>query len=504
VAEHPSRNGEDLWEAIVLACEAEPSDPLEKVMVEHAREHGVSAAAVHARWRMVRDYPFDRRAKIMSHVWRDPEGRLLLCAKGAVEGIAARCRPGDGVLEEIQRENERLAGVGMRVIAVARRRLEALGETREENERDLTFLGLVGFSDPPRKEVPRAISACREAGIRVVMITGDHPLTAHKIAESIGLDHQDDQIVTGEELERLDDGAFSRVAARANIFARVMPMHKHRLVEALKRRGEVVAMTGDGINDALALKEADIGIAMGERGTEAARAAAAMVLLDDNFQTIVEAVAEGRRVFSRIEKAFRYLITLHTPIVLLALLVPLLDLPLLLVPVVIIWLELIMHPTVALVFEADAGDPRAMSRPPRDPAKPLLGGREILSALLTGVSITLAILLLYLHRLRSGSPAVEARSVAVTCLILAENFLVALELARGTGIAALASRVFWLTRLLTLAVLLLFLYFPLLAALMQMAPLPARGWGEAILVAFVSTFAVEIVSRLAGRRRRVV
>jgi P-type Ca2+ transporter type 2C len=502
VAEQAARNGRDLWEAIVLACEVDPSDPLEKVMVEHAREHGVLAETVHRRWSMVRDYPFDRRAKIMSHVWRDEKGGLFLCAKGAVEGIAGLCRRDPAALEEMQRENSRLAGSGMRVIAVAAARLEGLADRREENERDLAFLGLVGFSDPPRREVKRSLAACREAGIRVVMITGDHPLTAHNIAESIGLDHEDDQIVTGEELERMNEEEFSRRAARANIFARVMPLHKHRLVQALKLRGEVVAMTGDGINDALALKEANIGVAMGMRGTEAARAAATMVLLDDNFQTIVEAVAEGRRVFSRIQKAFRYLITLHTPVLALAVLVPLLGLPLLLVPVIIIWIELIMHPTVALVFEADVGDPRAMSRPPREPSRPLLTAGEMIGSLLTGGSITLAVLALYVFRLRAGSGVPEARSVAVTGLILAENLLVALELLRGTGAAALANRLFWITRALTLGILLLFLYAPLLAGMMQMAPISPRGWMEAAAAACVSTLIVEAVAGMGAALRR--
>jgi len=502
VAEHFHKDGENFWEAVILACEVDPTDPLEKVLLEHAREHGVSTEAAHARWKMVRDYPFDRRAKIMSHVWQDDAGRLMISAKGAVEGITERCRTGAGVLEEIHRENEQLAGVGMRVIAVASAPLQDLSESREENERDLTFLGLVGFSDPPRPEVKHSLAACREAGIRVIMITGDHPLTAHNIAESIGLEHEDDQIVTGEELESLDDAELSRRAARANIFARVMPIHKHRLVEALKSRGEVVAMTGDGINDALALKEANIGVAMGGRGTEVARAAATMVLLDDNFQTIVEAVAEGRRVFSRIQKAFRYLITLHTPIILLAILVPLMDLPLLLVPIIIIWLELIMHPTVALVFEADVGDPLAMKRPPRDPAKPLLTARELLSSLLTGVSITAAILLLYLYQIRTGTPPAESRAVAVAGLILAENFLVGLELFRGTGKPALSNRLFWITRALTLAILLIFLYSPFVARMMQLAPISIHGWMEALLAAFLSTFAVEGVSRLSRAAER--
>ncbi len=504
VAEHPEGENEELfWQTIVLACEPNPTDLLEKALVEHAREHGAFPEKLLDEWKLVRDYPFDVKAKYMSHVWRNAAGELVVCAKGAVEGISSLCRTEGEARRRLAAENERLTNAGMRVIAVGYGKLSRFSERREENEKNLACLGLVGFNDPPRPEVAQSIAKCRLAGVRVIMVTGDHPLTAHYIAETIGLQHQDDQIVTGPELETLDEAEFSNRAAKANIFARVMPHHKHRLVKVLKKQGEVVAMTGDGINDALALKEAHIGVAMGRRGTEVARAAATMVLLDDNFQTIVEAVKEGRQIFSKIEKAFRYLITFHTPIIFLAVAVPLLRLPLLLLPVIIVWLELIMHPTVALVFEADPGDPEAMRKPPRNPREPILPAGELAVTVLTGLSIGLAILGLYWYQLSAGTAAAEARAIAVTSLILSEVFLVTIELSRRDRKAALHNRFFWATRILTVGILLVFIYFPPLANAMQLAPIYLHDWLEALAVALVSTFWVEGILYLRRKNKKI-
>jgi Ca2+-transporting ATPase len=501
VAEHPEGENDELfWRTIVLACEPNPTDLLEKVLVEHAREHGIIPEKLLAEWKLLHDYPFDLKGKYMSHVWQNASGETVICAKGAMEGIVSRCNTDAEAKSKLQEENERLTRTGMRLIAVAFGRLPRFAESRVENEKHLSCLGLVGFNDPPRPEVSRSIAECRRAGIRVIMVTGDHPLTAHHIAEAIGLEHEDDQIAIGTELEELNAEAFAQKAARANIFARLMPQQKHRLVRALKQKGEVVAMTGDGINDALALKEAHIGVAMGRRGTEVSRAAAAMVLLDDNFQTIVEAVKEGRQIFSKIEKAFRYLITFHVPIIFLAVAAPLLGLPLVLLPVIIIWLELIMHPTVALVFEADRGDPEAMQKPPRDPARPVLTGRELATTVATGASIGLAVLGLFYYQLATGSPAAESRSIAITALILSELFLVAIELSRREAAAAFKNRFFWITRAATFAVLLLSLYFPPMAQTMQLAPIYFHDWLEALGVALVSTLWVEGILFLRRRR----
>lgn len=503
VAEHPEGENDELfWRTIVLACEPNPTDLLEKVLVEHAREHNVAPEKLLAEWKLVRDYPFDLKGKYMSHVWKNSLGELVICAKGAVEGITARCKTNGPTKKLLQEENERLTKSGMRVIAVAFGKPPRFSDRREENEKHLTCLGLVGFKDPPRPEVARSIAECTRAGIRVIMVTGDHPLTAHHIAEAIGLEHEDDQIAIGTELDELNGESFAQKAARANIFARLLPQQKHRLVKALKNRGEIVAMTGDGINDALALKEAHIGVAMGKRGTEVSRAAATMVLLDDNFQTIVEAIKEGRQIFSKIEKAFRYLITFHVPIIFLAVAAPLLGLPLLLLPVIIIWLELIMHPTVALVFETDRGDPEAMVKPPRDPKQPVLTGTELFTSVATGVSIGLAILLLFWHQLHVGADEKEARATALASLILAEIFLVALELSRRAGSQVWRNLFFWGTRVLTLGVLLFFLYFPPMAKAMQLAPLGASNWLEVLAVALVSTFLVEGVLYFGRRKSR--
>ena len=404
VTEHvvldPGLSDRDFLEINILACERHPVDAMERAIVVYAERRGVSSSAVSTRWMLVRDYDFDPVGKHMSHVWRAVAGHdaFVIAAKGAVEGILAHSA-GDPLLRaRVLEANDRLAARGLRVLAVAARRTNRLGSAREDDERDLVVCGLIGFQDPLRPEVPAAVDECQRAGIRVKMITGDYALTAHAVAESAGILHEDDPIVTGDDLAALDETRREQRVQRTSIFARISPEQKFLIVDALKRTGSIVAMTGDGVNDAPALRRADIGIAMGQRGTDVARATADLVLLDDNFASIVAAVREGRHILQNVQRAFLYLIAFHVPIVVLAIVTPLAGLPLVLLPIHLVWLEMIVHPISALVFQAERATAAIMTRPPRDPAAPLLPRRAITRSTAAGAVLAGAAFAVYWWR----------------------------------------------------------------------------------------------------------
>jgi Ca2+-transporting ATPase len=408
-----------LLESAVLACEVRPFDPLDIAILEFAGGEGVKVPDGSS---LVADYPFDPHLKYLTHVWQTPAG-FQIAAKGAIEGVLAASRAPADVSNAAHEANSRLAQQGLRVVAVAGGRLSRAPADRASDEERLEFLGLVGFVDPVRAGVMEALASCKEAGIRVVMITGDHPVTAVAVATSLGLAANSQEVCTGDELDALDDEALSEEAKHVTVFARIRPEQKLRIVRALRGNGEVVAMTGDGVNDAPALREADIGVAMGGRGTAVAREAATMVLLDDNFVTIVTAVREGRRIFANLRRAFLYLIGFHIPILLAALAIPLVHEPLFLTPVNLILLELILHPTVSFVFVNDPLDERLMHLPPRARGESLIRTRDALLPVLAGLTLTVAVIAVYLLRLNKGVPEPETRATALMTLIFGQLLL---------------------------------------------------------------------------------
>lgn len=485
----------ELLEAAVLACEPRPFDHLEQAILEYADEHGAERDLQSGE--LVADYAFDPAARYMSHVWRR-EGQYRIAAKGALEGILDVSRAGPATRAWAQEANRRLAAGGMRVIAVACGGLAAPSGDRPADERALRFSGLVGFSDPLRPGVREALAECVGAGIRVIMLTGDHPVTAHAVAEGLALPHRDADIATGDDLDRADDEALRRLAARSAIFARTQPEQKHRLVRALRSLGQVVAMTGDGINDAPALREADIGVAMGRRGTEVARGAAAMVLLDDNFATIVSAVRNGRRIFDNLRRAFAYLVAFHAPLLLLALVVPLLDRPLLLLPIHLVILELFIHPAVSLVFEAEPPSPDLMGRPPRGPSEGLLPRAQLLRTGAEGVVLFAGVLLVYLALLASGAAEDVARAGGFSCLLIGQLLLLEVERAPDRPIwrGWRPNRALGPVAAATLLALVLVVQVPVLGHVLRLAPLSAGQWAAAVGVALVTTLWREPVKEL--------
>ncbi|HKT80111.1 MAG TPA: cation-translocating P-type ATPase [Vicinamibacterales bacterium] len=500
----PACSEREFIEAAVLACERHPTDAMELAINDYAHQHGISFADIDRDWTLVRDYDFDPVGKHMSHVWASRNGaHVIVVAKGAVEGVLAHSE-GRTDRDAVLQANDAFAGRGMRVLAVARAIKHAAGSNRDEDEHDLTFCGLLGFQDPLRAEVPAAVRECQHAGIQIKMITGDHALTAHAVAEAAGILHDDALIVTGGELEGLTAPERASRVRRAAIFARISPPQKFAIVDTLKRAGEVVAMTGDGVNDAPALRNANIGIAMGRHGTDVARATADLVLLDDNFASIVETVRQGRHIFRTIQSAFLYLIGFHIPIVALVVLVPVAGAPFLLLPIHLVWLELIVHPVSALVFQADPPPDDLMTRPPRNPRERLLPLSAVVRSVLSGAALSAAVFAVYLWRLPAdGEPA--ARAAALIALTAGYQMLVVAERIALQPHMELVPRtaLFWILWIATGASVAGGIYFPAGALLFHTEP-PAASTALLAMSMGLATVAWRLVPRVAASIRRSV
>jgi P-type Ca2+ transporter type 2C len=435
-----------LVEFAVLASHRDPFDPMEKAITALSERHLADTEHLHKDWMLVREYPLSPRLLAMSLVWRAPSGdAYVIAAKGAPEAIAELCHLAEPQLGRLNTEVRVLAQEGLRVLGVACTRFEPPGLPPEQHDFAFEFLGLVGLADPIRPAVPGAVKQCYQAGMRVIMITGDYPDTAKNIAKQIGLQANDD-CLTGAELEAMSDAALANRIKHVNIFARAVPEQKLRLVQALKANGEVVAMTGDGVNDAPALRAADIGIAMGGRGTDVAREAAALVLLDDNFASIVEAVRLGRRIFDNLKKAIAYIFAVHLPIAGLSLLPIVFGWPLILMPVHIAFLELIIDPACSIAFEAEDEESNVMRRPPRASADRLFSLRSLGMSLMQGalaLGLVLALLLWMMGQERSDG---EIRALVFCALVFANLGLIVTNRSWTRNVwALLASRnaAFW-------------------------------------------------------------
>ncbi len=355
----------------------------------------------------------------------------LLATKGAPEAVADLCHLDAARLGAIRRQVEAMAERGLRVLGVARGRWRgpALAPDQSppwpqsQHDFDFDFLGLVALADPPRPEVPAALAECRRAGVRVVMMTGDHPATARAIAQQVGLSDRP-EVITGAELEALDDAALAERLRHVDLCARLKPQHKLRLVQLLRASGEVVAMTGDGVNDAPALKAADVGIAMGERGTDVAREAAALVLLDDSFARIVAAIRQGRRIDDNVRKATRFVFAVHVPIIALALVPTLLHWPVLLLPVHIVLMELLIDPACSIVFEAEPEDSDTMERPPRPVSDSPFAAGPLLSSVLQGLGMAAVLLGGQAWLVAQGWSGAQGRAVVFSTLVLGVMLLI--------------------------------------------------------------------------------
>jgi Ca2+-transporting ATPase len=414
----------EIVEFSVLASQKDPFDPMEKAL-KSLGIHGLSRTEhLHDNWILVREYPLSQDLLALSHVWKSPDGKeYVIAAKGAPEAIVDLCHYGEAERQALFRHVRSMADEGLRVLGVAKARCTESALPGEQHDFTFDFVGLVGLADPLRPTVPDAIRECHEAGIRVVMITGDYPGTARYIARQSGLT-ANGEVITGPELDEMGDQELQQRIKATDIFARVVPEQKLRLVTALKANGEIVAMTGDGVNDAPALKAAHIGIAMGGRGTDVAREASSLVLLDDDFSSIVEAVKMGRRIFDNLKKAMAYIFAVHIPIAGMSLLPILFNWPLVFLPVHIVFLELIIDPACSVIFEAEREEADVMRRPPRDPRERLFNKLTIGVSLLQGLSVLLIVLAVFSMALYSGQGELEARALTFTTLIVANLGLI--------------------------------------------------------------------------------
>ena len=414
-------------EYAVLASPVDPFDPMDTAFKQLGLRYLADTEHLHVDWTLVREYPLSERLLALSHVWRSPDGNeFVIAAKGAPEAIADLCHLSVAECEALDRRVARMADRGHRVLGVAHATFRVQdGLPAEQHDFDFAFVGLMGLQDPIRESVPGAVQEAYAAGIRVVMITGDYPGTATSIAREIGLTPAD-AFITGPQLTEMSDEELAERIGEVCIFARMVPEQKLRIVRALKARGEVVAMTGDGVNDAPALKAADIGIAMGLRGTDVAREASAIVLTDDDFSSIVGAVRQGRVAYDNLRKAMAYIIAVHVPIAGMSL-IPVLGgngWPLVLLPMHIAFLELIIDPACSVVFEAEQEEPGIMSRPPRPADEPLFTRRVLGISLLQGASVLAAVFAIYYWALSTGHPESDVRALTFATLVIGNLALI--------------------------------------------------------------------------------
>jgi Ca2+-transporting ATPase len=407
----------EVVEYSILASPADPFDPMEKAMKELGERTLAHTEHVHASWTLQREYPLSKDLLAMSRVWVSSDGNeWVIAAKGAPEAIADLCHLDPAQKKCLEGSIDGLSSKGRRVIGVARARYRKAELPEQQHDFLFELVGLLGLEDPVRPNVRESIAECYAAGIRTIMITGDYPGTAMSIARQIGLGNPD-RHMTGAELESLSDEQLAVQIKGLNIFARMVPEQKLRIVKALKMNGEVVAMTGDGVNDAPALKAAHIGVAMGGRGTDVAREAASLVLLDDDFNSIVAAVRMGRRIYDNLKKAMMFILSVHIPIAGLSLIPVLLKWPLILSPVHIAFLQLIIDPACTLIFEADKEECDVMKRKPRSMHAKLFSGRTLLNCFFQG-GLTLAVTLAVYMFVRHDHSDESARALAFLTLVV--------------------------------------------------------------------------------------
>ena len=414
----------DVLESAVLASHRRAFDPMESAIGDAGQRMLAQTEHLHEDWTLVDDYPLSSGMLAMSRVWQSPDRPdRFVAAKGAPEAIVDLCHLDGARRARVTAQVASMASEGLRVLGVARASCHAATLPTNQHDFDFEFMGLVGLEDPLRPEVPQAIAECQAAGIRVVMITGDHPATAMAVARQAGLS-LDAGPMTGDEIAALDAADLAARLNGRNVFCRVQPEQKLRLVQAFKAAGAVVAMTGDGVNDAPALKAAHIGIAMGARGTDVAREAAALVLLDDDFSSIVTAVRYGRRVFANLRKAIAFVVAVHVPIVGLSLLPVALGWPMLLMPIHILFLQLIIDPACSIVFEAEPIDPHAMSAPPRDRQQRLFDATLLVRGLWQGFGLLALLLAVYALTLSVAGTHDTARALSFSVLTLSNLSLI--------------------------------------------------------------------------------
>ncbi len=491
-----------LVEYSILASDRSPFDPMERAFLELGERYLAQTEHLHKDWALAREYALGQNMLAMSNAWKATDrDEYVVAAKGAPEAVADLCHF-DAIRHGSLRQSvAKMAEQGLRVLAVAKSSFGGPEWPSTQHEFVFEFVGLIGLVDPLRPGVRNAIAEAAAAGITVAMITGDHPATARAIAQQSGLT-TDGSVITGDELATMTEAELRGRLRSVRIFARIMPEQKLRLVQAFKANGEIVAMTGDGVNDAPALKAANIGIAMGGRGTDVAREAAALVLLDDDFASIIEAVRLGRRIYENLRKAMAYILAVHVPIAGLSLIPLAFGWPLVFTPIHIVFLELVIDPVSSIVFEAESSEGRAMRRPPRDPKSPLLSTWLIAGTLLQGAIVLLGTIAVYVTALGRSVPEPEARALVFVTLVVTNFALILTNRATGFAIVDLIRRpnfILWGVVAVTSTILLIVLFTPALRSIFYFGPLHGDDWTLCAASGVIVFTALELAKWVGGK-----
>mgnify|MGYP005839557443 CR=1 FL=1 len=486
-------------------------DPTEGALLTLAMKAGLDPRQTRDDWRRTDVIPFESEHRFMATLNHDHAGHGFIYLKGAPERVLGLCThtrraAGDAVLDADawHARMDAAAGEGMRLLAIAVRHADTETALNFADIEDggFTLLAVFGMADPPREEAIRAVAACRAAGIQVKMITGDHAATAQAIGRQLGLD-ESVQAMTGAEIETLDDARLREVVEEADVFARASPEHKLRLVKALQARGAVTAMTGDGVNDAPALRRADIGVAMGKKGTEAAKEAAEMVLADDNFASIAHAVEEGRTVYGNLKKALIFILPTNAAQAGMILIAIVLGLTLPITPVQILWVNMVTAVTLALAIAFERPEPNVMREPPRNPAEPLLTRFMQWRIVFVTVFLVAGSLGLFLWELERGMTLEVARTAAINALVMGEIFYLFNCRRMTAPVVGWSGFVGNPAVLIAIGVLIvlqgLFTFGPLLQALFSTAPLDALTWLKIFVFGLIVYGVVEIEKALVRR-----
>jgi Ca2+-transporting ATPase len=491
-----------LIELSILASEIRPYDPMEKAFHQFGQLQLDGTEHLHTNWELVREYGLTPELRAMSHVWKKVEGdEYVVAAKGSPEAIIDLCHLPEEEKNKIAEEINVMAQAGLRVLAAAEARFSGENFPPIEHDFVFKFSGLLGLSDPLRPEVVKSVEHCHEAGMKIVMITGDYPVTASSIAAQAGLSI--DKILTGDLITNMSDEQLQSEMKTVNVCARISPEQKLRIVQALKANGEITAMTGDGVNDAPALKAAHVGIAMGQRGTDVARETASLILLDDNFISIVKAVQLGRRIFDNMQKSMTYILAIHIPIAGMALIPVLFGMPAMLFPMHIAFLEIVFDPACSLAFENEPEELDVMKRPPRDTNAILLGGRTLVTSLLQGFGTLLLVMGVYIWTQHYFSEQF-ARTFSFSVLVIANLSLIFSARTHRSQFFSLlifTNSVLWMVVGISILFLLLILNIPFLAALFRFVPLPFAYMALALLLGVSSIIWFEVVKMLIDTKK---
>ncbi|MCC7425859.1 MAG: cation-translocating P-type ATPase [Alphaproteobacteria bacterium] len=493
---------EQLLETAILASEPEALDPMERALHTIWREQRGAAALPTGGLRLLRDYELRPDLLAMTHVWESADRTFAVATKGSPEAVASLCRLPPEDRAALEAAADRYASEGIRVLGVARGHHRGGGLPEAQTGFAFDLVGLVGFQDPLRTTVQEAVQDCRSAGIRVVMITGDYPATALAIAREAGIEAT--EAITGRELDRLTDAELAARLRGHSVFARIMPEQKLRIVSALKANGEVVAMTGDGVNDAPSLRASHIGIAMGGRGTDVAREASSIVLLDDDFGSIVQTIRLGRRIYDNLRKAAGYIFAVHVPIAVLALMPLLLGLPLVLTPLHIAFLEMVIDPVCSIVFEAEAEEHDVMERPPRPPDARLFSLHYVVWSVFQGMLAAGAVGAVLVTEMAFGAPISDVRAASFLALVLTNLALVLANRSFSASLAQAASmrnRALWVVIAVTAGMLAVVLYWPPARSLFRFGQLQAA---DLLFCAALACLVLLVLEAMKSRWRKLI